>query len=176
MATDNGAMTYEPGGPLARRQAQQARHRSGRARWWALAAVAVVVLLILAGNGGRSWWARRLGDLTNGSHVADFVIGLAVGLLPLIAVGVTSLSHGRRRGVRMFLAGAAGFVITDLLAPSVVTAIRHNGGSATRPFETHAPGYLPGVYTGIGLMVVLLIVAIVRIRRAFHRRLEGFGR
>ena len=168
-------MTFEPGGPLARRQAQQARRGSGRARWWFLGALLVVVLLVLAGNGGRRWWARRLGDLTNGSHVADFVIGLAVGLLPLIAVGVASLSHGRRRVLRMFLAGAAGFVITDLLAPSVVTAIRHNGGSATRPFETHAPGYLPGVYTGIGLMLVLVVVAVVRIRRALHRHFNRYG-
>jgi hypothetical protein len=168
-------MTYEPGGPLARRQAQQSRHRSGRSRWWLLAAVAVVVLLVVAGNGGRSWWARRLGDLTNGSHIADFVIGLAIGLLPLIAVGIAGLTHGRRRGLRMFLAGAAGFIITDLLAPSLVTAIRHNGGRATRPFETHVPGYLPGVYTGVGLMLVLLVVAVVRLRRAVHRHFDSYG-
>jgi hypothetical protein len=168
-------MTYDAGGPLARRQAQQARNRSGRSRWWLLAPVAIVVLLIVAGNGGRSWWARRLGDLTNGSRVADFIIGLAVGLLPLIFVAVAGLSHGRRRAVRMFLAGAVGFVITDLLAPSLVTAIRHNGGSATRPFESHAPGYLPGVYTGVGLMLVLLVVAVLRIRRAVHRHFDRYG-
>ena len=168
-------MTYDPGGPLARRQAQQARRRSGRARLWLLAGIAIVVLLVLAGNGGRSWWARRLGDLTNGSHVADFIIGLAVGLLPLVGVGLASLSRGRRRALRMFLAGAAGFVITDLLAPSLVTAIRHNGGRATRPFETHVPGYLPGVYTGIGLMLVLLVVAVMRVRRALHRHFDRYG-
>jgi hypothetical protein len=142
---------------------------------WLLAPVAVVTLLIVAGNGGRSWWARRLGDLTNGSHFADFVIGLAVGLLPLVFVAVAGLSHGRRRAVRMFVAGAAGFVLTDLLAPSLVTAIRHNGGRATRPFETHVPGYLPGVYTGVGLMLVLLIVVVLRIRRAVHRHLDRYG-
>ena len=168
-------MTYEPGGPLARRQAQQARRRPGRSRWWLLSAVAVVVLLVVAGNGGRSWWARRLGDLTNGSHIADFVIGLAIGLLPLIAVGIAGLSHGRRRGLRMFLAGAAGFIITDLLAPSLLRAIRHNGGRATRPFETHVPGYLPGVYTGVALMLVLLVVAVVRLRRAVHRHFDRYG-
>jgi len=169
-------MTYDAGGPLARRQAQQARHRPGRrGRWWLLAAVAVVVLLIVAGNGGRSWWARRLGDFTNGSHVADFVIGLAIGLLPLIFVALAGLSHGRRRTLRMFLAGAVGFVITDLLAPSLVTAIRHNGGRATRPFETHVPGYLQGVYTGVALMLVLLVVAVIRIRRAIHRHFDGYG-
>ena len=168
-------MTYEPGGPLARRQAQQARRRSGRSRWWLLAPFAVVALLIVAGNGGRSWWARRLGDLTNGSHVADFVIGLAVGLLPLIAVGIAGLSRGPRRALRMFLAGAAAFIVTDLLAPSLVTALRHSGGSATRPFETHVPGYLPGVYTGIGLMLVLLVVAVLRLRRALHNHFDRYG-
>jgi hypothetical protein len=167
-------MTFNAGGPLARRQAQQARRRGGRGRWWLVAALLVVVLLIVAGNGGRSWWARWLGDLTNGSHVADFVIGLAVGMLPLIAVAVAGLSHARRRVLRMFVAGAAGFVVTDLLAPSLTTALRHSGGTATRPFETHVPGYLPGVYTGIGIWLLLLVVAVVRARRAFHRRHSGY--
>jgi hypothetical protein len=168
-------MTYDPGGPLARRQAQQGRRRSGRARWWLLGAVVLVVLLVLAGNGSRTWWARWLGDLTNGSRPVDFVVGLAVGLLPVIAVSLAGLSHAPRRVLRMFVAGAAGFVVTDLLAPSLATAIRHNGGAATRPFETHVPGYLPGVYTGLALWIVLLVVAVVRARRAFHRHLRGYG-
>src|SRR3954471_23488353 len=92
-------MTFEPGGPLARRQAQQARHRPGRTRWWLLAAVAIVVLLIVAGNGGRGWWARRLGDLTNGSHVADFVIGLAIGFAPPVFGGDPGAFPRRRPGV-----------------------------------------------------------------------------
>jgi hypothetical protein len=165
-------MTFEPGGPLARRQAQQARHRP-RARRWLVAVVVVVVLLIVAGNGGRSWWARRLGDLTNGNRAADFIIGLAIGMLPLIAVALAGLSRGRRRMLRMFLAGAAGFIVTDLLAPSITTAVRHSSGAATRPFETDVPGYLPGVYTGIGLGVVLLVVVVWRVRRAVHRRRYG---
>ena len=168
-------MTYDAGGPLARRQALQARRRPSRARWWLLAAVATVVLLIVAGNGGRSWWARWLGDLTNGSRPANFIIGLAVGLLPLVFIGIAGLSHGRRRGLRMFLAGAAGFILTDLLAPSLVTALRHNGGRATKPFETHVPGYLPGVYTGVVVMLVLLVVVIVRIRRALNRHFDRYG-
>ena len=166
-------MTFEPGGPLARRQAQQARRRPGRARMWVFGLIAVVVLLVVAGNGGRSWWARRLGDLTNGDRTADFIIGLAIGMLPLIAVAIAGLARGRHRFVRMFLAGTAGFVATDLLAPSVATAIRHSSGAATRPFETHVPGYLPGVYTGIGLGVVLLLIAVVRVRRAIARRRYG---
>ena len=166
-------MTFEPGGPLARRQAQQARRRPSRARMWAFGVLAVVVLLVVAGNGGRSWWARRLGDLTNGNKTADFIIGLAIGMLPLIAVAIAGLGRGRHRLVRMFVAGGAGFLVTDLLAPSVATAIRHSGGAATRPFETHVPGYLAGVYSGIALGVVLLVVAVVRVRRAIARRRYG---
>jgi hypothetical protein len=169
LARTMDAMTFEPGGPLARRQAAQARRRGGRGRRWLLAG-----LILAAGNGGRAWWARRLGDFTNGSHGADFVIGLAVGLLPVITVGIAGLSHGRRRMLRMFVAGACGFVVTDLLAPSVVRALTDNG-AATRPFEQHVPGYLPGVYTGVGIWVVLLIVAIVRIRRALHRHVRHYG-
>jgi hypothetical protein len=169
-------MTFEPGGPLARRQAQQARRRPGRARTWVFGVIAIVVLLVIAGNGGRSWWARRLGDLTNGDRTADFIIGLAVGMLPLIAVAIAGLARGRHRMVRMFVAGGAGFLVTDLLAPSATTAIRHSGGVATRPFETHVPDYLTGVYTGIGLGVALLIVAVVRVRRAIARRRYGTSR
>lgn len=166
-------MTFDPGGPLARRQAQQARRRP-RARMWLIGIIAVVVLLVVAGNGGRSWWARALGDLTNGSRAADFIIGLAVGMLPLIAVAIAGLGRGhRRRVLRMFLAGGAGFVVTDLLAPSIATAVRHSGGAATRPFETHVPSYLPGVYTGLGIGVVLLVVAVWRVRRAVLRRRYG---
>jgi hypothetical protein len=166
-------MTFEPGGPLARRQAQQARRRPSRARMWGLGVLAVVVLLVVAGNGGRSWWAHRLGDLTNGDRTADFIIGLAIGMLPLIAVAIAGLARGGHRLVRMFVAGTAGFVATDLLAPSIATAVRHSGGAATRPFETNVPGYLAGVYTGIALGVVLLIVAVVRVRRAIARRRYG---
>ena len=70
----------------------------------------------------------------------------------------------------MFLAGAAGFIVADLLAPSVTTAIVHSGGTATRPFEQHAPGYLTGVYIGFGIWVLLLLVAVIRLRRAWQRR------
>ena len=120
-------MTFQPGGPLARRQAQQARRRPGRARLWLFGVIAVVVALAVAGNGGRSWWARRLGDLTNGDRTADFIIGLAIGMLPLIAVAIAGLARGRHRLLRMFAAGGAGFLVTDLLAPSMATAVRHSG-------------------------------------------------
>jgi hypothetical protein len=167
-----GPVTFEPGGPLARRQAQEARRPSRRP--WLLGILAVVVLLLIAGNGGRSWWAERVGDLTSRNRGLDFAIGLLVGLLPVIAVGVAALSRHRRRTLRMFIAGAIAFVITDLLAPSLWKAITNDTG-ATRPFEKHAPGYLPGVYVGIGIWFVLLIVAFLRARRAWRARFARFG-
>jgi hypothetical protein len=163
-------MTYDPGGPLARRDAARgAAYRRPSPRRWLLVALVAAALLVVAGNGGRSWWARWLGERTNGNHTADFLIGLLVGLLPLIAVGIAATSASRRRALRMFGAGAAGFVVTDLLAPSAATALRH-GDAATRPFSAHVPGYLAGVYTGLAVELLLLALAIVGVRRAFRRR------
>ena len=166
-------MTFQPGGPLARRQAAEARAGHHRRPPILLGVIVVIILLLVAANGGRAWWARRVGDLTHGSHVADFLIGLAVGLLPVIAVFAASLSRGRGRVLRMFVAGAVGFVITDLLAPSLWRAVSNNQ-AAIKPFETHAPWYLPGVYVGIGIWLALLVVAFVRVRRAFKRRFSRF--
>jgi hypothetical protein len=167
----NGGVTFEPGGPLARRQAQQARRPSRRP--WLLGIIVVVALLLIAGNGGRSWWAQWVGDLTNRSRPADFALGLLVGLLPVIAVAIAALSRHRRRVLRMFVAGAVAFVVTDLLAPSLWKAITSNT-AATRPFEQHAPGYLPGVYVGVGIWLALLVVAFVRARRAFRARFSHY--
>jgi hypothetical protein len=169
------AMTFDAGGPLARRQAAIARQRRTPVRWWLVGVLAVLILLLLAGNGGRAWWARRVGDVTSGTWGWDYLIGLGVGLIPLLAVAAAGLGRQQRRPGRVFLAGAAGFVIIDLLAPSLVTAIRHNGGAATRPFEQHAPGYLPGVYTGVLLWLVLVVYVIVRIRQAWRRRIQFLG-
>jgi hypothetical protein len=168
----NGRVTFEPGGPLARRQAQQARRPSRRP--WLFGILIVVILLLVAGNGGRSWWAQRVGDLTSRSRGADFAIGLVVGLLPVLGVAAAALSRHRRRVLRMFVAGAVGFIVTDLLAPSLWKAIT-NDSAATTPFEKHAPGYLPGVYVGIGIWFVLLIVAYVRARRAWRARFSQYG-
>jgi len=164
-------VTFQPGGPLARRQAADARRPSRRP--WLLGVLVVVVLLLVAGNGSRSWWAQRVGDLTGHNRAADFGIGLVVGLLPVIAVAVAALSRHRRRALRMFVAGAVAFVVTDLLAPSLWKAIT-NDTAATRPFEKHAPGYLPGVYVGVAIWFVLLIVAYLRARRAWRARFARF--
>jgi len=164
-------VTFEPGGPLARRQAAEARRPSRRP--WLFGVLVVVILLLVAGNGSRSWWAQRVGDLTSRNRGADFGIGLVVGLLPVIAVAVAALSRHRRRALRMFVAGAVAFVVTDLLAPSLWKAITSDA-AATRPFEKHAPGYLPGVYVGVGIWFVLLIVAFLRARRAWRARFARY--
>jgi len=166
-------VSYQQPGPLARRQAQVGGPRS-RGRRWLIAIGVALVLLVVAGLGGRNWWAEWLGGVTNGSHTANFLIGLLVGLLPLIGVAIGSLGHHRRRVLRMFVLGAAGFIATDILAPSLTTAIRHHGGTATKPFETHVPGYLTGVYTAVAISLVLLVFVIVRMRRA--RRARRYNR
>lgn len=167
----NGPVTFQTGGPLARRQAEQARRPSRRP--WLFGVLVVVVLLLVAGNGSRAWWAQRVGDLTGHNRGADFGIGLVVGLLPVFAVAAAALSRHRRRALRMFVAGALAFVVTDLLAPSVWKAITSNA-AATQPFEKHAPGYLPGVYVGIAIWFLLLIVAFVRARRAWRARFAHY--
>ncbi|MDQ1748894.1 MAG: hypothetical protein QOD07_3157 [Frankiaceae bacterium] len=167
----NGPVTFEPGGPLARRQAEAARRPSRRP--WLFGTIFVIGLLLVAGNGSRSWWAQRVGDLTSRNRGADFAIGLLVGLLPVIAVAVAALSRHRRRALRMFVAGAVAFIVTDLLAPSLWKAIT-NDTAATRPFEKHAPGYLPGVYVGGAIWFVLLVVAFLRARRAWRARFARY--
>lgn len=141
---------------------------------WLAGALVVAIVLLIATGGSRGWWARRVGDVTGKSHLGDFAIGLGVGLIPVIAVGAAALIKrgGRRRVLRMFVAGAAGFIVTDLLAPSLWTAIRND--SATRPFEQHAPGYLPGVYVGVAVWIALLVVAYVRARRAWRARFRRY--
>ena len=135
-------------------------------RVWLLGGFLGALVLITATGGIRNWWAHRLGDMTNGSKPADFIIGLVVGSLPLIAVGIgafRSRQHGRfRRAWRMFYFGAAGFVITYLLSPSLSRVITDS--SSRHVFEHSAPSYLPGVFTGTLVWLLLLTVLVVRAR------------
>lgn len=135
-------------------------------RVWLLAGFIAALVLITATGGIRGWWAHRLHDITGGSKGADFVIGLVVGLLPVIAVGLGALrSRGRgrlHRAWRMFAYGAVGFVITYLLSPSLSKVITDS--SSRHVFEQQAPSYLPGVFTGTAIWLLLLVVAVLRAR------------
>jgi len=135
-------------------------------RVWLIGGLVGALVLITATGGIRDWWAHRLHDMTNGNKTADYIIGLAVGLLPLIAVGIGAMRSrggGRfRRAWRMFYFGAIGFVITYLLSPSLSRVITDS--KSRHVFDDQAPSYLPGVFTGTGLWLVLLIVMILRSR------------
>jgi hypothetical protein len=141
-------------------------------RVWLLGGLIAALVLITATGGIRSWWAHRLHDMTGGSKPADYIIGLVVGLLPLIAVGLgafRSRGHGRfRRAWRMFYFGAAGFIVTYLLSPSLSRVL--TSSSSRHVFEREAPSYLPGVFTGTVLWLVTLGVLVARARSRWRSR------
>lgn len=150
-------------------------------RVWVLGGLIGALVLITATGGIRNWWAHRLNDMTGGSKPADYLIGLAVGALPLIAVGLGALrsrGHGRfRRAWRMFYFGAAGFIVTYLLSPSLSRVITDS--SSRHVFEREAPSYLPGVFTGTGLWLLALVLLVMRARsrrRARRTQPQASGR
>ena len=173
-------MTLTPGPPYnddaaGRRHAGPPASGTGRrvlpARLVLLGAL-ILVLLIVTGTGSvRTWWAHRLGDVTGGSRPADYVIGLVVGLLPVIGVMLGALGRrGARRLMRMFVLGATGFVLTYLLAPSPARYLSNH--ATARVFEHDAPGYLPGVVTGIGIWLLAVVVGVLRMRRWWRRNVR----
>ena len=135
-------------------------------RVWVIGGLVGAIVLITATGGIRGWWAHRLHDMTGGSKTADYIIGLVVGLIPLIAVGIGAMRSrggGRfRRAWRMFYFGAIGFVVTYLLSPSLSRVITDS--RSRHVFDAQAPSYLPGVFTGTGLWLVLLIALLLRAR------------
>jgi len=141
-------------------------------RVWLLTGLIGVLVLITATGGIRSWWAHRLNDIASGNRTADYLIGLVVGLLPVIAVGIgllTSRGRGRlHRAWRMFAFGAIGFVVTYLLSPSLSRLITDS--SSRHVFEREAPSYLPGVFTGTVVWIVVLVVGVARARSRWRSR------
>jgi membrane protease YdiL (CAAX protease family) len=177
---EDGRVTITPGPPYDGARAYgedqppaDRRRRRIPLRFRLLAVVVAVVLLATATSDTRSWWAHRVHDITGGSRTPDYLIGLVIGLLPLIGVGLGALGgkdrSGRRtrRLLRMVWFGAIGFVITDLLAPSLGRYATNR--STTRVFDHYAPGYLAGVLTGGAVWLVLFVVAILRARRWWRR-------
>jgi len=153
-------------GPSWRGSGAPGRRAQVPMRFWFIGLIVAGALLILGTSGIRSWWAHRLHDMTGGSKPADYIIGLVVGLLPLIAVGLgafRSRGQGRfRRAWRMFYFGAVGFVITYLLSPSLSRVLTDS--SSRHVFERQAPSYLPGVFTGTALWLLMLAVLVLRAR------------
>lgn len=142
-----------------------------------LAALVLFVVLVTNTGSIRTWWAHRVHDLTGGGSIADFVIGLAVALLPLAGVALGRLgTRGPRRVFRMVTYGALGFVVTFLLAPS---PLRYLVDRSQTEATFHAvPGYLPGVLTGILVWVALGIGGYLLARsrwRRFVDRITGTG-
>lgn len=141
----------------------------------AFVALFVVVLVVTSSGSVRSWWAHRLHDLTGGSWGGDYMIGVVIGLLPLIGVVVAALRrrhearHRLARALRMLGYGAVGFVVTYLLSPSPAGMLSHD---STKVFDHSAPGYLAGVFTGAVVWLAALVVAILR-ARSWWRRLTG---
>jgi hypothetical protein len=144
------------------------RSRALPARLVLIGALILLVLIVTSTGSVRDWWARHLGDVTSGSWVADFVIGLVIGLLPLIGVVLGAVrARGPRRIFRMFVLGGAGFIGTYLLAPSPGKYLADH--ASAQVFEREVPGYLPGVLTGIAIWVVAFILGMLRARRWWRR-------
>lgn len=157
--------------------------RDGRAagalrRITAIAALVAVVVILTSTSAIRTWWAYRLHDVTGGNEAADIVIGLVVGLLPVFGVVLGATRRGAdsrrpRRAWRMLTFGAAGFMLTYLLAPSPARYLVDRGSA--RVFEVQAPGYLTGVVIAAALWLLALVVAAYRVR-TWWRRLTRRGR
>jgi hypothetical protein len=155
-------------GPQLRRPGPPADGQPRRSgvplRFWFVGLIVVGALLVLGTTGIRGWWAHRVHDIAGGSEPADFVIGVFVGALPLIGIALGRIgTRGARRVMRMFLFGAAGFVVSYLLSPSIsrYASDTHAG----RVFDEQAPGYLWGVLSANALWLVVLVVAWWRFRQ-----------
>ena len=161
--------------PLEQQRQQPQRRFRVPVRVYLLVGLIALLVIITATGGIRDWWAHRLHDMASGNKTADYFIGLFVGLLPVIGVAIGALrtrGHGRlHRAWRVFLYGAAGFVVMYFLSPSITHVITDS--SSLHVFEHQAPSYLPGVYTGTAIWLVGLIVALFRVRaRRQSRRLQ----
>lgn len=166
--------------PLPKQQQHQQPQRRLRipVRVWLLVGLIALLVIITATGGIRDWWAHRLHDMTSGNGTADFLIGLVVGLLPVIGVAVGAVAtrgRGRlHRAWRIFLYGALGFVVTYFLSPSITRVVTDS--SSRHVFEHLAPSYLPGVFTGTAVWLVGLVAALYRARaRRRSRRLQPPG-
>ncbi|MDQ1697102.1 MAG: hypothetical protein QOJ03_2455 [Frankiaceae bacterium] len=145
------------------------RQRHGvPARFVILGALLVVVFIFTGSSSMRTHWAHWVHDVTGGNRTADYLIGLAVALLPVLGVLLGAFrTRGPRRVFRMFMLGALGFVLTYLLAPSPAGYLIHH--SSTQVFDREVPGYLAGVFTAAMAWLAVLLVGVLRARARWRR-------
>jgi drug/metabolite transporter (DMT)-like permease len=166
-------MTYDAGPPLepevvGRRPLPPAARRRLPARFVVLLVLIGVLLVVTGGDSLRTSWAHAIRHGTGGYWPADFVIGAAIGLLPLLGIGVAVLTsrrakhHALRRAWRMLLLGGAGFVVAYILSPSPLRLLTDHG--TTTMFRHVVPGYLPGVYAGVLVWIAVVVVGYTRFR------------
>jgi hypothetical protein len=166
-------VTLTPGSPYGDSRDEDLRAMSSRsrrvpARVSMLVGLVLLIVLITSTGSARDWWAHRLHDLTGGNKTADYLVGLLVGLLPVIGVALGAIrTRGARRIYRMLLFGAVGFILTYLLAPSPARyLVDHSSGEV---FTTLVPGYLAGVFTGAMVWLAALVVGVLLARRWWRR-------
>ena len=167
-------MTLTPGPPDGGRRGDDGlrgtvtRSRRIPARVAMLAGLVLVLLVVTSTGSTRDWWAHRLHDLTGGARTADYLLGLAVGLLPVLGVALGAVrTRGGRRVFRMLFFGAVGFIVTYLLSPSPARYLTDH--ASRRVFDQQAPGYLAGVFTGAMIWIAAVVLAVVLVRSRWRR-------
>ena len=169
-------MTFPTGSPYDDGRGDRPRAIAGRSRRiptrvTMFAGLLLRVLVITSTGSTRDWWAHRVHDLTGGSRTPDYLIGLTVGLLPILGVALGTIrTRGPRRAFRMLFFGAVGFVVTYLLAPSPARYLTDH--SSRQVFDQQAPGYLAGVFTGAMVWVGVFVLALLLARSWWRRLLD----
>jgi hypothetical protein len=144
------------------------RSRHVPARVAMFAGLLLLVLVITSTGSTRDWWAHRVNDLTGGARTADYLVGLGVGLLPILGVALGTIrTRGGRRLFRMLFFGAVGFIVTYLLSPSPARYLTDH--ASRRVFDEQAPGYLAGVFTGAMIWIAAVVLAVVLVRSRWRR-------
>jgi hypothetical protein len=135
------------------------------------AGLLLLVLVVTSTGSTRDWWAHRVHDMTDGSRTPDYLIGLAVGLLPILGVALGAIrTRGPRRVFRMLFFGGVGFVVTYLFSPSPARYLTDH--SSRRVFDEQAPGYLAGVFTGAMIWIGVFVLALLLARSWWRRLLD----
>jgi len=160
--------------------------RAGPPVSWGNRVIALVVVLValvagwfVAAGSLPSWWARRVGGVSDGSGVIAVAAGLACGVaftvLPLLLVRVVL---GRRPG---FATRIVALVVAVVLAlPDLVTLMTTIGAdeqtrTARQVLDLLAPGFRGATLAGavLGAVAVLAVWVLLASRRRRGRRLAA---